>query len=426
MSRYLIMTLGTGEGVEHGLACSIKTLNPDSVIFLGSSRSPDLLERLKPLVPEFTSKFEPLRVMTDENDMEKCALDARDLILKLVENGASVEDIEADFTSGTKAMTAGLCIAAVALAVGRLVYVTGDRDPKTGRVITGTERVLSIYPMRLVIQNKRRELRTLFNKRLFADGLDIIDEVISSCKLPEIQEEFSFWKTLFATYWYWDRFNHIQANQTMKEIPKPYLEKFKLDVAGNKEMLGRISRKLELYKKEASKDKRTDDKKLLRLRFSPELLADLLANADRRADEGKYDDAVARLYRACELTAQIALVKYGIDTSKLKPEQIPEELIPLFPELNRAEKAVSMGLDRSYKVLKVKGEEKAAGYLGNKSLQNLLSQRNASILAHGTLPVQEKTYRHLREQVLKLARDFNPSIDRFLTKASFPEIKVTF
>ncbi|RLB01153.1 MAG: TIGR02710 family CRISPR-associated protein [Deltaproteobacteria bacterium] len=417
------MTLGTGKGVEHGLACSIKTLNPDSVIFLGSSESPDLLERLKPLVPEFVPRFQPLRFMADKNDMEKCALDSRKLILELLENGVSSEDVEADFTSGTKAMTAGLCIAAVALGVGRLVYVTGDRDPQTGRVITGTERVLSIYPMRLIIQNKRQQLRTLFNKRLFADGLNIIEEVLSSCKLPEIQEEFAFWNILFKTYWLWDSFNHVEANETIGRIPKQWLERLGLHLSGNKEILGRVSKKLKQYKEQSQDAEATV--KLLSSKEAELLLVDILANAERRGSQGKYDDAVARLYRACELIAQIALARYGIDTSKLKSEQIPEGLMPLFPEISQGEKVATMGLDRSYKFLKAKDEEKANNYLENKKLQGLLSKRNSSILAHGLLPVEKKTYTDLREQVLKLASNFYPGIDEFLAKASFPKIEVT-
>jgi len=419
------MTLGTGEGVENGLACSIKTLNPDSVIFLGSARSSGLLERLKPLVPQFVSKFQPLKLISDENDMEKCTLDSRSLILELLEKGISVEEVEADFTSGTKAMTAGLCIAAVALGIGRLVYVTGERDSQTGRVITGTERVLSIYPLRLLIQNKSRELRTLFNKRLFADGLYIIEEIMRACKLSETQEEFSFWKALFTTYWYWDKFDHLQAHQNMKELQKGFLEKFKLDLAGNKEILGRIAKKLERYEEEC-KAKGVDDKEPLKYKFFPELLADLLANAERRANEGKYDDAVARLYRACEMIAQIALLEYKIDTSKVAPSEIPQELFPLFPELLQSTKTTPLGLDRSYKLLEAKGEEKAKTYIDNRRLQNLLKERNSSILAHGISPVEEQTFRDLREQVLNLTREFHPEIDGLLSKASFPEIKAMF
>jgi len=46
------------------------------------------------------------------------------------------------------------------------------------------------------------------------------------------------------------------------------------------------------------------------------LIADILNNARRRMKEGKYDDAMARLYRTVELIAQYRLkMKYEIDTS---------------------------------------------------------------------------------------------------------------
>ena len=52
-------------------------------------------------------------------------------------------------------------------------------------------------------------------------------------------------------------------------------------------------------------------------------MADLLNNAQRRIDEGKYDDAVARLYRANELIAQITLTKFGvIDNALLDEEKV--------------------------------------------------------------------------------------------------------
>lgn len=423
MAKYLIMSLGTGEGVEHGLTQSIRTLNPDCIIFLGSNKSPQLLDRLKSLVPEFIPKFQPLRCVSDESDVEKCAIDSRILILELLEQGVPIKDIEVDFTSGTKAMTAGLCIAAVALGVGRLVYVTGDRDSKTGRVITGTERVLTVYPMRLIIQNRRRELRTLFNKRLFADGLNIIDEVMKSCALPEIQEEFLFWKKLFDTYYYWDKFGHLKASLIIKKISKGYLKKFKLDLSGNKEILGRITGKLSRYK-EKIKSRKADKKELLSLKFSLEILVDLFANAERRGQEKKYDDAVARLYRATELIVQLALARYGIDTSNIDLQVISDKVRPLFPEVSQGEKVVSIGLDRSYQILASLGEEKANLYLENKRLKDLLTSRNSSILAHGTVPVEERTYRDLKGEVLKLAREFVPEMTVFLKKASFPRIEV--
>jgi len=425
MPKYLIMTLGTGENVEHGLALSISTLNPDSILCLGSTKSYALFKRLKSSIPDYVDRFKPMVIVADENDVEKCTIDARNILLELIEGGVLPKDIEVDFTSGTKAMTAGLCIAAVSLGVGKLVYVSGERDAKTGRVITGTERVFSVYPTRLMIQNKRQQLQILFNKRLFVDGLRLIEETMLSCKLPEIQEEFSSWKLLFESYYYWDICDHIKANKTIEKIPSPHLKKLGLVLSGNKEILGKISSKLKKYKNNKKTSAVLMDS--LSLNFALELLADILANAERRGKEGKYDDAVARLYRASELIVQIALAEHKISTSKLSIEHVQNtyknKVLKLFPELST--KKIAIGQDKSYKLLEVFDSKKAQLYLGNRKLQTLLSKRNLSILAHGLSPVDENIYTNLKSEVLKLARAFNPKIDDFLAKASFPEIKVT-
>jgi len=58
-------------------------------------------------------------------------------------------------------------------------------------------------------------------------------------------------------------------------------------LAGNKQFLGQL----------ISNPKRENGKP------EPYYVADLINNAERRAEESKYDDAVARLYRTMELIA---------------------------------------------------------------------------------------------------------------------------
>jgi CRISPR-associated protein (TIGR02710 family) len=427
MTKHLIMTLGTGEGVENGLAKSIATLNPDHIIFLASQTSQSMVQRLSPLVPDFVARFQPVRLVADPDDVEKCAEDAKHAILDALDQGASLSRIDADFTSGTKAMTAGLSIAAAALGVARLVYVTGEREPRTGRVLTGTERVVSVYPVQLVIDEHRRQLKVLFNRHLFDSGLALTQHVLESCLRPDIQQEFTFWQDLFAAYRAWDRFDHRQAHATMSAIPAEYLKRLKLDLGPNKELLGRLSHKLEAVEA-ARKQKASDEAKILSLQFGPEILADLLANADRRAGEGKYDDAVARLYRAAELIAQIALAPLGINTSNLLAKDVPDELRHLFPEFSRSQRAISVGLDKSYRLLEALGDERAKLYLENKKLRNLLKARNASILAHGITPVNKVTGHDLRAEIGALAQAFVPDLEKhqLIAKATFPAIRAIF
>jgi len=60
------------------------------------------------------------------------------------------------------------------------------------------------------------------------------------------------------------------------------------------------------------------------------LLEDLLANAERRAETGRYDDALARLYRALELAAEADLYhRTGIvlGAPDTWPESLPERFL---------------------------------------------------------------------------------------------------
>jgi CRISPR-associated protein (TIGR02710 family) len=365
-------------------------------------------------------------MLTSPDDVEKCAEEAKQAILEALDRGATLGTIDADFTSGTKAMTAGLAIATTALGAERLVYVTGERESRTGRVLSGTERVVSVYPVQLTIDANRRQLKTLFNRRLFDSGLVLVAQVLDSCLRPDVQQEFNFWKRLFETYREWDRFDHQRAADGINKIPKEYLKLLNLDLDPNKELLGRLSNKLGTAWSARKQKRETSEAELLSLEYCPEILADLLANADRRADEGKYDDAVARLYRAAELVGQIALAGIGIDSSNVRPNQVPDAALELFREGGRAQQAV--GLDKKYRLLSALEDERAELYLKNRRLRSLLKTRNNSILAHGTTAVGGETFESLRQEVIALARAFVPELEkhRLVEKAGFPEIKTIF
>ena len=82
MPKYLVMTLGTGSGVESGLAYSIRVHNPDRVIFLASKTSEKTIERIHPLVPEYKDRLEILYIK-NEDDVEMCAIEALECLREL-------------------------------------------------------------------------------------------------------------------------------------------------------------------------------------------------------------------------------------------------------------------------------------------------------------------------------------------------------
>jgi CRISPR-associated protein (TIGR02710 family) len=138
-----------------------------------------------------------------------------------------------------------------------------------------------------------------------------------------------------------------------------------------------------------------------------ELVPDLLANAGRRAKEGRWDDATARLYRAIEAMAQDRLREaHGIPNTK----KIPLDRIPkLFQDewRGRARNGQLMvGLQDAYALLRQLGDPLGQQFFAAglaKPDGSPLSSRNESILAHGFAPISEKSFQVLWKHALQLA-----------------------
>jgi CRISPR-associated protein (TIGR02710 family) len=128
-------------------------------------------------------------------------------------------------------------------------------------------------------------------------------------------------------------------------------------------------------------------------------LADLLANAARRAESGRYDDAVARLYCAIEKIAKIRLqVGYGLNTSDIDLDLVPENERADLLECRSDEGKIRLPLARSYELLRRLGDPLGESYKQrSQQLDQVLYQRNNSFLAHGFTPMGEKHYQKLMD-----------------------------
>ena len=134
-------------------------------------------------------------------------------------------------------------------------------------------------------------------------------------------------------------------------------------------------------------------------------MLDLLCNARRRKAEGRYDDAVARLYRAVEALAQDQLRReHGIaDTGKVPLDRVPLSLRARYPA-DAAE--LKLGLQEAYLLLSELGDplgQRFAGLGWHEPKHSPLTARNQSILAHGFAPVGATIFESLWRGCLALA-----------------------
>lgn len=415
MAKAMIITVGTGETVSSGICSSIRNQNPDYIAFILTQESKN---KTLPLILQDRSmlsrKYDEIS-LTNEIDVEDIHLECKKIIEGINRKGYDPKDIVIDFTSGTKAMSVGLTLAALDKRVGSLTYVSGKRN-ENGRVISGTERPLTIEPNRIYADLLFNEAVNLFNKCQFDGCLAIIGQAKDLVADPKIQNKFATLETLAEAYSLWDKFDLNEAFSKLCNISdNPLLVEWG------------VKSKVEDHKQVLHKEKKDN--------FCIERIVDLLENARRRGDlERKCDDAVARLYRCLEYIGQLRMAEKNLykkdakgnpDTGDLDVNHLPEELQDKYIKYkDQKDNKVKLGLHQNFELLSDLGDN-SGKLLIEGSLKKLLSLRNNSILAHGFGPISEETYREMFSEIKKLTKDFLPQEADCLTKkASFPKVKI--
>ena len=127
-----------------------------------------------------------------------------------------------------------------------------------------------------------------------------------------------------------------------------------------------------------------------------EIVEDLLLNAERRAATERYDDAIGRLYRALELTAQIRLfVRWQISTADVDLAKVPPGARDRFAALRSGPDAlVKIALHDAWSLLAELGDPEISPLYRahERRLLDALQKRNASLFAHGFCPLGRKAY----------------------------------
>jgi len=394
MGKALVISVGTGvrgtqealDSLASAIAYSIKNCNADKVFFVVSQES---REAILPLIISQIDKdkqYEIIRVR-DPDDIQSCY---QELSFKFKEIRGRFDFVTVDYTSGTKAMTGTLVILGSLYEADNLTYVAGERH--NGIVTKGLEKIRSVRPYFITRERKLLKAISFFNQCRFDACLSIIEEI--ECGVPDT-DWLSFYsnplKQASLAYSAWDKFNHEDAFNCLKQV--------KLDAfAQNKAFLGKLLR---------------DEEK------EPYYIADIMSNAQRRGEiEGKYDDAVARLYRVMELIGQYQLKKYGIeDTSSVSVEDIPQELKQEWHIEGKVK--IKIALEKDYRFLAAKGDKLGENFLQDKELRNLLSKRNSSILAHGLVSVTENTYYGLKAKTASYASQAVKNLNQLLDMSTF-------
>lgn len=427
MQRVLIVTVG---GSHEPIVQAVRDHRPDMTFFLCSGdapgrkgshlevNGPGMVNRSRgattPDLPSIVVQLgEALQqweiiLIDDLDSLDVCYRTAVSVLARGRERFPAAPLIAA-YAGGTKSMSAGLAMAAADDGDCELALVSGIRRD-TLKVASGTQstRPVGVWDIRL------RKSLGLVRERLHSFDYGGAAKVLGSAaknfpasaehRLP-IDEAL----TLCRAFEAWDCFHHVAARDLLSAV-RP-----RLFTSG----LGEYWSAVEVLCEDLEVLRKNEQGKL----HSPYLVAaDVLFNAERRARQGRFDDAIGRIYRAAEAIAQIRLLtRYGIDTGNVDPQLIPESFRAEFID-NR-----QIPLSKAWALLGALNDPVGQKFAAQQSgFANFSRWRNFSISAHGFQRVGEAEYQRYGMPMIAFCRDLIAHIpkqkgERWVAMKQLPE-----
>ena len=344
-------------------------------------------------------------------------------------------DFLVDGSGGVKVMGLSLAAAAFWHRVP-VVYQLGEEvkgivKPFSAKLITLAN------PFEHFGSTELRSIQNLFQSGNYDAASALCDNMregigdISTLGKLDILQEF------IQVYSNWDSFAHsrLEDDSTRKTAERlravqDKMARFGLNFAGDAQIADNIRFLEEIEKTWTSNLDSINDK------FR---LVDIYASSQRRARAGKYDDAVARLYRCLEMSASIYLRRCGIDNVK-KPDLEffvnalggEQALMDAFQRwtVYSFPKGRPLGLKDQMALLalsKQRFHEQVAGIYQGMEKSKLLERRNQSILAHGTVPISPDDYKAFDRATRKIVSSVvgkKGEFEKLLQCATHPTIRI--
>ena len=326
---------------------------------------------------------------SDVDNLAQCYQVAMEAIMKAKERLPGSR-IRADYTGGTKTMSAALAMAAIDHGDIELYVVSGPRKDLI-KISSGTEMLRQMDWMPIRWMRQRHVLEELFKTHDYIACVELIDDLCS-----QTSGSFATRKTLEGYlsicrgFQAWEEFRHQEA----MEYLKPYGQ-----VLSNELVF--LSNVVDSYRKYEAQVRAVQGKGegcVAGTKPNLGIIHDILCNAERRLQRGQYDDAVGRIYRALELLAQTCLLyRYPpIFTSNVQIDQLPEELRPKYQQIYEQQgegekRGLQLPLFKAYELLNdLKHPLGQAAWEYRSKMLDLVEIRNNSIFAHGLKSIDRK------------------------------------
>jgi CRISPR-associated protein (TIGR02710 family) len=397
----ILFTVGTTiDPIWH----TLKQIRPRAVAFVCSEDTVVQVGHLKELLREAgMAPTTKTLSASDPNDLVLCVQFCQQGLAWLQqEEKLPVEQIRVDYTGGTKNLSASAVLAATPLGV-TFLYVSGERDRNAGgRVKSGTERlVLNANPWAELGSEELRSALAIADAGQFAAARQIIARLKARVEKTPMTQRLVMLDRVLDGLVAWDAFepkktftlwNDGKLLSDLKIAAEQTHDTLSLQAATAAQKL------LEPLKwVNAAWDGWNDDK-----RPDPVLL-DLLANADRRLEQGQTDLAVQLYYRVMELNGDRRLKRspHNLNNSAVPLDRVPVPLRTQWQNLATGDGILRLGFLDTYELL-ARLNDRDGKHLWEKKddWRKHASMRNQSWLVHDLGHLDANAARKFRAVVL--------------------------
>lgn len=419
MNDVLIVTLGTS--VEPIINC-ISSLRPKRVVFLCSTETQKLVETVRGRVPlpDFNEARDVVvlqqRLRSSQSEEVCNELDQLDRVytrvldlFQLLRQQSPGCRLVADYTGGTKTMTTGLAMAAIDDGAVKLHITSSDRS-RGQATLSGYSAPVAVSTATIHARRlQESELPALLKRHDYEAARQAVRRVQAYADPdPETARWLQRLEALLVALDAWDRFDHRRAVEVLTQLGDRRLDQRLLfplkTVIASRRVLDRDADEQNWPQKRG---------------HGLEAVEDLVRNAERRATQERYDDAVGRLYRAMELTEQLLLKltviqqvgDEGIETADVALDRLPADIQPHWRD-KAAGKAngkqntkLKIGLTEAFDLLADLGHPTGLQWKEQRaSLVAALETRNQSLFAHGFAPVGYAQWHTFSEKLIGFLR----------------------
>lgn len=402
MKKYLLLTVG---GSCEPIVSSILSIKPNFVYFICSDDSngakgsytvingegKPCTDRHRQEQPEdkklnvlkqtrsLNYEYEIIKIK-EFDDLNVCFETCYNLIKKVLKNN-DVE-IVADYTGGTKSMTAGLATAATNFPEVKLNFMTGARVD-LNNVVPGTQTIKISTPLKPFIDKTLENVNLHISNYHYQSAINLLEQILKIPNLEnQIHSKITSLKNSLIAFSKWDIFQHQDALTMLNTNRREFVNQVIFLEKTIKSAEALLNNKTDLYDRNNIS--------------GYEVLIDLIENANRRADQERFDDAIARMYRSLELFLQIYLLKSkGIDTGNVDLSKTPKTFQK---KKENCKYKIQIGLREAYELITMYDNEPLKNIFQeyDKKILNALQKRNFSILAHGFIPLTKEDYNDVK------------------------------